>query len=154
MSAFGGKFQFNTCTIKLEVAAKKRYTVVSACYFCTRVFTRVSPCLLLSPFLQALCINVQCSDVLETLSLIFCGADVNCSTGLESQPSPLSLATAHSQPLQAELLNHNLNTGTVCVQAQGPKHTFVFNGLSRAFMKEFVKILIFHKALVKTQRAL
>ncbi|XP_030600008.1 arf-GAP with Rho-GAP domain, ANK repeat and PH domain-containing protein 1 isoform X2 [Archocentrus centrarchus] len=59
---------------------------------------------------NALCINVQCSDVLETLSLIFCGADVNCSTGLESQPSPLSLATAHSQPLQAELLNHNLNT--------------------------------------------
>uniref|UniRef100_A0AAX7UCG5 ArfGAP with RhoGAP domain, ankyrin repeat and PH domain 1 n=1 Tax=Astatotilapia calliptera TaxID=8154 RepID=A0AAX7UCG5_ASTCA len=59
---------------------------------------------------HALCINVQCSDVLETLSLIFCGADVNCSTGLESQPSPLSLATAHSQPLQAELLNHNLNT--------------------------------------------
>uniref|UniRef100_A0AAX7TH84 ArfGAP with RhoGAP domain, ankyrin repeat and PH domain 1 n=1 Tax=Astatotilapia calliptera TaxID=8154 RepID=A0AAX7TH84_ASTCA len=62
---------------------------------------------------HALCINVQCSDVLETLSLIFCGADVNCSTGLESQPSPLSLATAHSQPLQAELLNHNLNTEEV-----------------------------------------
>ncbi|CAI5694321.1 unnamed protein product [Oreochromis niloticus] len=59
---------------------------------------------------HALCINVQCSDVLETLSLIFCGADVNCSTGLDSQPTPLSLATAHSQPLQAELLNHNLNT--------------------------------------------
>ncbi|XP_070826091.1 arf-GAP with Rho-GAP domain, ANK repeat and PH domain-containing protein 1 isoform X1 [Chaetodon trifascialis] len=59
---------------------------------------------------NALCINVQCSDVLETLSLIFCGADVNCSTGMASWPSPLSLANAHSQPLQAELISHNLNT--------------------------------------------
>uniref|UniRef100_A0A3Q3LHJ0 ArfGAP with RhoGAP domain, ankyrin repeat and PH domain 1 n=1 Tax=Mastacembelus armatus TaxID=205130 RepID=A0A3Q3LHJ0_9TELE len=60
--------------------------------------------------IQALCINVQSSDLLETLSLIFCGADVNCSTGMTSWPSPLSLANAHSQPLQAELISHNLNT--------------------------------------------
>uniref|UniRef100_A0A7N8Y1A5 ArfGAP with RhoGAP domain, ankyrin repeat and PH domain 1 n=1 Tax=Mastacembelus armatus TaxID=205130 RepID=A0A7N8Y1A5_9TELE len=59
---------------------------------------------------NALCINVQSSDLLETLSLIFCGADVNCSTGMTSWPSPLSLANAHSQPLQAELISHNLNT--------------------------------------------
>ncbi|XP_034024676.1 arf-GAP with Rho-GAP domain, ANK repeat and PH domain-containing protein 1-like [Thalassophryne amazonica] len=59
---------------------------------------------------NALCINVQSSDVLETLSLIFCGADVNCSTGMAKWPSPLSLANAHSQRLQAELLSHNLNT--------------------------------------------
>ncbi|KAF0030560.1 hypothetical protein F2P81_017291 [Scophthalmus maximus] len=59
---------------------------------------------------NALCINVQCSDVLETLSLIFCGADVNCITDMASWPSPLSLASAHSQPLQAELISHNLNT--------------------------------------------
>lgn len=69
-------------------------------------------CLFLSSASQALCINVQSSDVLETLSLIFCGADVNCSTGMASCPSPLSLASAHSQPLQAELISHNLNTGT------------------------------------------
>uniref|UniRef100_A0A3Q1HNA7 ArfGAP with RhoGAP domain, ankyrin repeat and PH domain 1 n=1 Tax=Anabas testudineus TaxID=64144 RepID=A0A3Q1HNA7_ANATE len=61
---------------------------------------------------QALCINVQGSDVLETLSLIFCGANVNCSTGMTAWPTPLSLAKAHSQSLQAELINHNLNTGT------------------------------------------
>ncbi|XP_061684471.1 arf-GAP with Rho-GAP domain, ANK repeat and PH domain-containing protein 1-like isoform X2 [Syngnathoides biaculeatus] len=59
---------------------------------------------------NALCINVQCSDVLETLSLIFCGADVNCSTGMASCPTPLSLANTHAQPLQAVLLSHNLNT--------------------------------------------
>ncbi|CAL1570258.1 unnamed protein product [Knipowitschia caucasica] len=59
---------------------------------------------------NALCINVQGSDVLETLRLIFCGADVNCSTGMPESPSPLTLAQASSQPLQAELLSHNLNT--------------------------------------------
>ncbi|XP_026196908.1 arf-GAP with Rho-GAP domain, ANK repeat and PH domain-containing protein 1 isoform X2 [Anabas testudineus] len=59
---------------------------------------------------NALCINVQGSDVLETLSLIFCGANVNCSTGMTAWPTPLSLAKAHSQSLQAELINHNLNT--------------------------------------------
>uniref|UniRef100_UPI003AAFFC3D arf-GAP with Rho-GAP domain, ANK repeat and PH domain-containing protein 1 isoform X1 n=2 Tax=Centroberyx gerrardi TaxID=166262 RepID=UPI003AAFFC3D len=59
---------------------------------------------------NALCINVQCSDVLETLSLVFCGADVNCSTGMADCPSPLSLANAHSQPLQAGFISHNLNT--------------------------------------------
>uniref|UniRef100_H3CGP4 ArfGAP with RhoGAP domain, ankyrin repeat and PH domain 1 n=2 Tax=Tetraodon nigroviridis TaxID=99883 RepID=H3CGP4_TETNG len=59
---------------------------------------------------NALCINVQCSDLLETLSLIFCGADVNCSTGMATWYSPMSLAIAHSQPLQAELMSHNLNT--------------------------------------------
>uniref|UniRef100_A0A8C5GBY1 ArfGAP with RhoGAP domain, ankyrin repeat and PH domain 1 n=1 Tax=Gouania willdenowi TaxID=441366 RepID=A0A8C5GBY1_GOUWI len=60
--------------------------------------------------IQALCINVQCSDLLETLSLIFCGADVNCSTGMPTWPTPHSLAIAHSQLLQAELISHNLNT--------------------------------------------
>ncbi|XP_076002234.1 arf-GAP with Rho-GAP domain, ANK repeat and PH domain-containing protein 1 isoform X2 [Genypterus blacodes] len=59
---------------------------------------------------NALCINVQCSDVLETLSLIFCGADVNCSTGMTSYSSPLPLAKACSQPLQAEFISLNLNT--------------------------------------------
>lgn len=88
------------------------YPYVSFCFYC----------LLCSVSLQALCINVQCSDVLETLSLIFCGADVNCSTGMTSCPSPLSLASAHSQTLQAELLSHNLNTGKVSVQ--GHKSTF------------------------------
>ncbi|KAG7480217.1 arf-GAP with Rho-GAP domain, ANK repeat and PH domain-containing protein 1 isoform X1 [Solea senegalensis] len=59
---------------------------------------------------NALCINVQCSDLLETISLIFCGADVNCSTGKTNWPSPFSLANAHAQPLQAELIRNNLST--------------------------------------------
>ncbi|KAJ3591300.1 hypothetical protein NHX12_009246, partial [Muraenolepis orangiensis] len=58
----------------------------------------------------ALCINVQCSDVLETLSLVFCGAAVNCPTDMADCPTTWSLATAHGQPLQAEFLSHNLHT--------------------------------------------
>ncbi|XP_056298098.1 arf-GAP with Rho-GAP domain, ANK repeat and PH domain-containing protein 1-like isoform X2 [Pseudoliparis swirei] len=59
---------------------------------------------------NALCVNVQGGDVLETLRLLFCGAEVNCCSGMESWPTALSLANAHTQPLQAELLSLNLNT--------------------------------------------
>ncbi|XP_075871057.1 arf-GAP with Rho-GAP domain, ANK repeat and PH domain-containing protein 1 isoform X4 [Nelusetta ayraudi] len=59
---------------------------------------------------SALCMNVQSSDLLETLSLIFCGADVHCSTQMATWDSPLALAAAHSQSLQAELIGLNLNT--------------------------------------------
>uniref|UniRef100_A0A6Q2ZNU2 ArfGAP with RhoGAP domain, ankyrin repeat and PH domain 1 n=1 Tax=Esox lucius TaxID=8010 RepID=A0A6Q2ZNU2_ESOLU len=82
---------------------------------------------------NALCINVQCSDVLETLCLLFCGADVNHPTGLADCPSPVSLALAHNQKLQAEFLSHNLNTGT-CVhtlfdpQHYSPQHSVTHNG--------------------------
>uniref|UniRef100_A0A4W5M7F2 Uncharacterized protein n=1 Tax=Hucho hucho TaxID=62062 RepID=A0A4W5M7F2_9TELE len=84
----------------------------------------------------ALCINVQCSDVLETLSLVFCGADVNCSTGQADCPSPLSLALTHNQKLQAEFLSHNLNTvlprsevtGVMEPQQYSPQHPVTHNG--------------------------
>ncbi|XP_034404157.1 arf-GAP with Rho-GAP domain, ANK repeat and PH domain-containing protein 1-like isoform X2 [Cyclopterus lumpus] len=74
---------------------------------------------------HALCINVQCSDVLETLSLVFCGANVNCSTGMASWPTALSLANAHSQLLQAELISHNLNTElprSEVIESMEPRH--------------------------------
>uniref|UniRef100_A0A8C7G7Y0 ArfGAP with RhoGAP domain, ankyrin repeat and PH domain 1 n=1 Tax=Oncorhynchus kisutch TaxID=8019 RepID=A0A8C7G7Y0_ONCKI len=85
---------------------------------------------------NALCINVQCSDVLETLCLVFCGADVNCSTGQTDCPSPLSLALAHNQKLQAQFLSHNLNselphsevTGDMEPQHYSPQHPVIHNG--------------------------
>uniref|UniRef100_A0A674BBM2 ArfGAP with RhoGAP domain, ankyrin repeat and PH domain 1 n=1 Tax=Salmo trutta TaxID=8032 RepID=A0A674BBM2_SALTR len=85
---------------------------------------------------NALCINVQCSDVLETLCLVFCGADVNCSTGQADCPSPLSLALTHNQKLQAEFLSHNLNTelprsevtGVMEPQHYSPQHPVTHNG--------------------------
>lgn len=60
---------------------------------------------------QALCINVQSDDVLETLSLVFCGASVNCDTGNPEFPTTISLAQSFNQKLQVELLSQNRNTG-------------------------------------------
>ncbi|XP_035389936.1 arf-GAP with Rho-GAP domain, ANK repeat and PH domain-containing protein 1 isoform X5 [Electrophorus electricus] len=59
---------------------------------------------------NALCINVQSSDVCETLALVFCGADVNCETGVPDLPSPSVLAAFHGQNLQVEFLTLNRNT--------------------------------------------
>ncbi|XP_072546975.1 arf-GAP with Rho-GAP domain, ANK repeat and PH domain-containing protein 1 isoform X2 [Salminus brasiliensis] len=59
---------------------------------------------------NALCINVQSNDVCETLALVFCGADVNCDTGLPDAHSPIALAMNHGQPLQVEFLMQNRNT--------------------------------------------
>uniref|UniRef100_A0A3B1KJ68 ArfGAP with RhoGAP domain, ankyrin repeat and PH domain 1 n=1 Tax=Astyanax mexicanus TaxID=7994 RepID=A0A3B1KJ68_ASTMX len=61
--------------------------------------------------IQALCINVQSNDVCETLALVFCGADVNCDTGLPDSPSPIALAVNYGQALQVEFLTQNRNTG-------------------------------------------
>uniref|UniRef100_A0A8C2GAH6 ArfGAP with RhoGAP domain, ankyrin repeat and PH domain 1 n=1 Tax=Cyprinus carpio TaxID=7962 RepID=A0A8C2GAH6_CYPCA len=60
--------------------------------------------------IQALCINVQSSDVCETLALVFCGADVSCDTGDPELPSPIALAQHHRQNLQVEFLMQNRNT--------------------------------------------
>ncbi|XP_048851311.1 arf-GAP with Rho-GAP domain, ANK repeat and PH domain-containing protein 1-like [Brienomyrus brachyistius] len=59
---------------------------------------------------NALCSNVQTDDILETLSLLFCGADVNCNMGHSDVPSPISLARSYNQHLQVELLSQNQNT--------------------------------------------
>uniref|UniRef100_A0A8C1JXT7 ArfGAP with RhoGAP domain, ankyrin repeat and PH domain 1 n=1 Tax=Cyprinus carpio TaxID=7962 RepID=A0A8C1JXT7_CYPCA len=59
---------------------------------------------------NALCINVQSSDVCETLALVFCGAEVSCDTGDPELASPIALAQHHGQNLQVEFLTQNRNT--------------------------------------------
>ncbi|XP_052472590.1 arf-GAP with Rho-GAP domain, ANK repeat and PH domain-containing protein 1 isoform X2 [Carassius gibelio] len=59
---------------------------------------------------NALCINVQSSDVCETLALVFCGADVSCDSGDPELTSPIALAQHHGQNLQLEFLMQNRNT--------------------------------------------
>uniref|UniRef100_A0A8C9WJJ9 ArfGAP with RhoGAP domain, ankyrin repeat and PH domain 1 n=1 Tax=Scleropages formosus TaxID=113540 RepID=A0A8C9WJJ9_SCLFO len=71
---------------------------------------------------NALCINVQSNDVLETLSLVFCGADVNCYTGNPEYPTPIALAQSFNQKLQVEFLSQNRNTGE-CVLGGGHTET-------------------------------
>uniref|UniRef100_A0A673YQ18 ArfGAP with RhoGAP domain, ankyrin repeat and PH domain 1 n=1 Tax=Salmo trutta TaxID=8032 RepID=A0A673YQ18_SALTR len=70
---------------------------------------------------QALCNTIQTGDVLETLSLVFCGADVNCYTGDPELPSPVSIAQHYGQTLQVEFLTHNHNTG----RSNETKHTIL-----------------------------
>ncbi|XP_051968853.1 arf-GAP with Rho-GAP domain, ANK repeat and PH domain-containing protein 1 isoform X3 [Xyrauchen texanus] len=59
---------------------------------------------------KALCSAVQSADLLETLSLLHCGADVNCQTGVPEFPTPLTLAKHSGQTTQVELLMQNLKT--------------------------------------------
>ncbi|XP_046906421.1 arf-GAP with Rho-GAP domain, ANK repeat and PH domain-containing protein 1-like isoform X3 [Hypomesus transpacificus] len=59
---------------------------------------------------KALCKSVQTGDLLETMSLVFCGADVNCSTGDPDVPNPLCIAQNYGRKLLEEFLFHNLNT--------------------------------------------
>uniref|UniRef100_A0A8C2A2H3 ArfGAP with RhoGAP domain, ankyrin repeat and PH domain 1a n=1 Tax=Cyprinus carpio TaxID=7962 RepID=A0A8C2A2H3_CYPCA len=60
--------------------------------------------------IRALCSAVQSGDLLETLSLLNCGVDINCNTGIPEFPTPLSLAKRSGQTVQAELLMQNLNS--------------------------------------------
>ncbi|XP_054829322.1 arf-GAP with Rho-GAP domain, ANK repeat and PH domain-containing protein 1 isoform X2 [Eublepharis macularius] len=56
---------------------------------------------------KALCAAVTTSDLAETLSLVFCGAEVSCYSGDPACPSPFNLAEEAGQKLQMEFLFHN-----------------------------------------------
>ncbi|XP_035375986.1 arf-GAP with Rho-GAP domain, ANK repeat and PH domain-containing protein 2 [Electrophorus electricus] len=56
---------------------------------------------------QALCSAVLQSDVLETMALVFSGADVMCATGDPDHSTPYLLAQKGGQRLQMEFLYHN-----------------------------------------------
>ncbi|XP_043918024.1 arf-GAP with Rho-GAP domain, ANK repeat and PH domain-containing protein 2 [Protopterus annectens] len=56
---------------------------------------------------QALCAAVVKQDILETMSLVFSGADVMCATGDPDYSTPYLLAQKTGQRLQMEFLHHN-----------------------------------------------
>nr|XP_028599635.1 arf-GAP with Rho-GAP domain, ANK repeat and PH domain-containing protein 2 [Podarcis muralis] len=56
---------------------------------------------------QALCAAVVKQDVLETMMLLFSGADVMCATGDPVYSTPYLLAKKSGQRLQMEFLHHN-----------------------------------------------
>lgn len=66
------------------------------------------PCLLTG---QALCAAVVKPDVLETMALLFSGADVMCATGDPVHCTPYLLAKKAGQSLQMEFLYHNKFSG-------------------------------------------
>ncbi|XP_059819603.1 arf-GAP with Rho-GAP domain, ANK repeat and PH domain-containing protein 1-like isoform X4 [Hypanus sabinus] len=61
---------------------------------------------------KALCAAVVTSDLEETMSLVFCGADTNCFTGDPAYPTPINLARQAKQELQVEFLMQNRNSET------------------------------------------
>ncbi|XP_069600729.1 arf-GAP with Rho-GAP domain, ANK repeat and PH domain-containing protein 2 isoform X3 [Ranitomeya imitator] len=56
---------------------------------------------------EALCTAVTKPDVFETITLVFSGADVMCSTGDPLNSTPYLLAKMSGQRLQMEFLHHN-----------------------------------------------
>ncbi|KAF7659895.1 hypothetical protein LDENG_00291330 [Lucifuga dentata] len=56
---------------------------------------------------QALCSAVVLPDVLQTMALVFSGADVMCATGDPDYSTPYLLAQRAGQKLQMEFLHHN-----------------------------------------------
>ncbi|XP_063288795.1 arf-GAP with Rho-GAP domain, ANK repeat and PH domain-containing protein 1 isoform X2 [Pelobates fuscus] len=56
---------------------------------------------------KALCAAVTTNDLSETQALVFCGADVNCSSGDLLYPQPIDLAEQAGQRLQMEFLQQN-----------------------------------------------
>ncbi|EPY76240.1 hypothetical protein CB1_001456002 [Camelus ferus] len=57
--------------------------------------------------IEALCAAVVKPDVLETMALLFSGADVMCATGDPEYSTPYLLAKKAGQSLQMEFLYHN-----------------------------------------------
>ncbi|KAJ7320436.1 hypothetical protein JRQ81_019947 [Phrynocephalus forsythii] len=68
---------------------------------------------------KALCVAVTTSDLAETLSLLFCGAEIGCCSGDPSCPSPVALAEQAGQRLQMEFLLQNKTSETPQLDA-GP----------------------------------
>lgn len=60
---------------------------------------------------QVLCAAVVLPDVLQTMALLFSGADVMCATGDPTVSTPYLLAQRAGQRLQMEFLHQNKLTG-------------------------------------------
>lgn len=60
---------------------------------------------------QALCAAVVSPDVLQTMALVFSGADVMCATGDPTSSTPYLLAQRAGQKLQMEFLHQNKLSG-------------------------------------------
>ncbi|XP_015672341.1 arf-GAP with Rho-GAP domain, ANK repeat and PH domain-containing protein 1-like [Protobothrops mucrosquamatus] len=69
---------------------------------------------------KALCTAVTTSDLAESLSLLFCGAEANCYTGDPDYPTPVALAEQAGQRLQMEFLMQNKTSETPQLDA-GPQ---------------------------------
>lgn len=70
---------------------------------------------------QALCAAVVLPDVLQTMALVFSGADVMCATGDPTVSTPYLLAQRAGQRLQMEFLHQNKLSGKQLRASPPPK---------------------------------
>lgn len=77
---------------------------------------------------QALCAAVVLPDVLQTMALVFSGADVMCATGDPTVSTPYLLAQRAGQRLQMEFLHQNKLSGKQLRAPPPPPscHGFIF----------------------------
>jgi len=62
-------------------------------------------------YVQALCAAVVMPDVLQTMELVFSGADVLCATGDPTCSTPYLLAQRAGLKLHMEFLHQNKHSG-------------------------------------------
>ena len=71
----------------------------------------ICSCILFFLCAQALCAAVVLPGVLQTMELVFSGADVMCATGDPTCSTPYLLAQRAGQRLQMEFLHQNKLSG-------------------------------------------
>ncbi|KFQ79981.1 Arf-GAP with Rho-GAP domain, ANK repeat and PH domain-containing protein 2 [Phaethon lepturus] len=92
--------------LHMDAPAEKRIAFITQKYKEGKF--RKTPLLLIFPLCdKALCAAVVKQDVLETLMLLFSGADAMCATGDPVYSTPYLLAKKAGQRLQMEFLYHN-----------------------------------------------
>uniref|UniRef100_A0A669CCW8 ArfGAP with RhoGAP domain, ankyrin repeat and PH domain 2 n=1 Tax=Oreochromis niloticus TaxID=8128 RepID=A0A669CCW8_ORENI len=89
-----------------EAFAEQRATFIRRKYRERKYTTHHGPLYLLL-CVKALCAAVVSSDVLQTMALVFSGADVMCATGDPTYSTPYLLAQRAGQKLQMEFLHQN-----------------------------------------------
>ncbi|KAA0723671.1 Arf-GAP with [Triplophysa tibetana] len=85
---------------------------------------------------KALCAAVLLPDVLQTMTLVFTGADVMCATGDPEYSTPYLLAQKAGQRLQMEFLHHNK-------LSDFPKLDAVYDSSSSADVPSFMDGFLF-----------
>ncbi|ELK33580.1 Arf-GAP with Rho-GAP domain, ANK repeat and PH domain-containing protein 2 [Myotis davidii] len=93
--------------LHMDAPVEKRKTFITQKYKEGRFRKTLLASLTKEELNKALCAAVVKSDVLETMALLFSGADVMCATGDPVHSTPYQLAKKAGQSLQMEFLYHN-----------------------------------------------
>ncbi|MBN3303978.1 ARAP2 protein, partial [Amia calva] len=93
--------------LDMDASPEKRYVFLTQKYKERKFRKRITDFMNQEQLNKALCAAVVQQDVLETMSLVFSGADVMCATRDPTYCTPYLLAQKSGQRLQMEFLYHN-----------------------------------------------